>query len=139
MDYTHVFEISASGMDFQKQRLDAIAANVANAYTTRSSSGSLYQPLEVIAVAPETFGTGLDPTRLNGVAAVEVVAKNLPPRLVYDPGHPDADGDGYVAYPHVDPIDAMTSLITATRAYEANARVLDAAKNMALKALELGD
>jgi flagellar basal-body rod protein FlgC len=73
-----------------------------------------------------------------GAKVVEVRARNAAPRMVYEPGHPDADGKGFVAYPGVDPVGEMVNLISTLRAYEANVAAFNAAKTMALKALELG-
>ena len=83
--------------------------------------------------------TGLGgPGAPGGVQVAAVVADPAPPRLVYDPGHPDAGPDGYVAYPNVDPLVEMVNLLAATRAYEANVAVFSAARTLALRALEIG-
>jgi flagellar basal-body rod protein FlgC len=75
---------------------------------------------------------------LDGVEVKSIVALSTPPRLVYEPGHPDANEKGFVAYPGINPISEMVNLMSATRAYEANVAALSAAKTMALKTLELG-
>jgi flagellar basal-body rod protein FlgC len=79
-----------------------------------------------------------DPAHQPGVRALQVVEDPSPPRLVYDPGHPDADAQGYVAYPNVNPILEMVDLTTATRAYEANVQVMNATKRLADAALQIG-
>jgi flagellar basal-body rod protein FlgC len=143
MDYYAAFAIGASGMAVQKTRLDVSALNLANASSTRAG-GSLYQPMTVIS-APRT-GVRFDPLLSAQAAALpalgaEVVAVqplNLPPRLVHEPGHPDADARGFVAYPAVDPLREMLTLMSATRAYEANLSALNAARTMAQRALEIG-
>lgn len=138
MDFSSIYEISATGMDFQRMRLEAIAMNMANANTTRSATGKLYQPLEVVAKADDTTQS-LPFHSLQGVKDMSLVARSVAPRLVFDPSHPDANARGYVEMPDINPIDEMTNLLLATRAYEANVRVLNAAKNMALRALEIGE
>lgn len=134
MDYTALFDISASGMDFQRTRLEVTASNLANANTTRGVNGHLYQPLEALASAT----AGQFDALLNGVENVSIVERNVAPRLIYNPAHPDADAQGYVAMPNVNPVDEMTNMMTATRAYEANIRALNAARIMAMRALEIG-
>lgn len=134
MDYMGIFEISASGMDFQRARMEAVASNLANVNTSRGVGGRTYQPLDVVARAAGTeFGD-----LLTGVVDVDVVERNTAPRLVFNPSHPDADAQGYVALPNVNPVDEMVNMMTATRAYEANIRAMNAARSMALRALEIG-
>lgn len=143
MDYFAAFNISESGMAVQKIKLDTIALNLANVNTTRSASGGPYQPLEVVVA--EKADTRFDLLvsgwkRLQtGVEVVDIRPKGVAPRMVHDPQHPDADGKGFVAYPNIDPVSEMVALMEATRAYEANVRAINAAKTMALRALELGD
>lgn len=133
------FEISAAGMNLERMRLDASATNLANANTTRGPDGTLFKPLEVVARPAAPFAPTLDALAGTVVPTdVEVEQLNLPPRIVYEPGHPDADARGFVAYPAVNPVSEMVHLIEITRAYEANVRALNAAKTMAMKALEIG-
>ncbi|MFS8640679.1 MAG: flagellar basal body rod protein FlgC [Symbiobacteriaceae bacterium] len=148
-------DIAASGMTAQRLRLDVIANNLANASTTRTPGGGPFRrqvPVfqeralpfwQVLArrwrqsIPEATPGPGAVPVG-GGVRVAAVVADPSPPRLVYDPGHPDAGPDGYVAYPNVDPLVEMVNLLAATRAYEANVTVFAAARAMALRALEIG-
>ncbi len=134
MDYLQAFAISASGMTVEKARVDLTAVNIANAQATRSADGSPVQPLRLLsrARAAPDFST------LLGAEIVSVVPLATPPRLVFEPGHPDADDKGFVAYPGIDPLGEMVNLLTAVRAYEANVAALNAAKTMALRALQLG-
>lgn len=134
MDYTALFEISATGMDFQRLRMEAIASNLANVNTTRGANGTLYQPLEAVA----STGPGSFDQVLNGVPNASLVPRNSAPRLTFNPGHPDADAQGYVAMPNINPVDEMVSMMTATRAYEANIRAFNATRMMAMRALEIG-
>jgi len=135
MDYTSIFEISASGMDFQRLRLETIANNLANANTTRGVDGGIYRPLEAVAQSGQYEFDSI----LKGVESINVVEKNAPPRLVFNPSHPDADAEGFVTMPGINPVDEMLSMMLATRGYEANIRAMNAAKTMALRALEIGD
>jgi len=143
MDYFSAFEISASGMAVQKVRLDTVALNLANVNTTRSSAGGPFQPLEVIV--GEASGTRFDSlisgfqNHYRGVEIVDVQPQTVAPRMVHDPGHPDANSEGFVAYPNIDPVSEMVTLMETTRAYEANVRAVNAAKAMALKALAIGE
>jgi flagellar basal-body rod protein FlgC len=145
MDYFSAFDISASGLSVEKARLDVTAVNLANASSTRSADGVLFKPLRVVSgpkLAP-TFSQRLDNLlqknlSVSGVQIRDVREIDANPRLVHDPGHPDADDKGFVAYPPINPVTEMVQLMTATRAYEANIRAMNAAKTMALKALEIG-
>ncbi|MBU6955231.1 MULTISPECIES: flagellar basal body rod protein FlgC [unclassified Hahella] len=132
MDYLQVFDISGSGLDFQKLRLQAVATNLANVYSTTSKAGASFKPLMAVATAEQTGGA------LRGVGDMQLVERDVEPRLKYDPAHPHANAEGYVEMPAINPVDEMTSMMLATRAYEANISVMSAAKTMALKALEIG-
>jgi flagellar basal-body rod protein FlgC len=131
--------VSASALAAQRTRLNVITENLANANTTRMTTGGPYQrkivrfESEGPAFASLLAGEG----RSRGVRVAEVAAVPGAVR-VYHPGHPDADGSGYVNMPNVNPIVEMTDLMAATRAYEANVSAIQAAKSMAQKALEIG-
>lgn len=133
MNYFGAFEISASGMSFERLRLDVAAANLANANSTRDAQGALYQPLKVVSKVGRTFGS-----YLQQAVVPEVVPVSQPARMVHDPGHPLANAEGFVAMPNVNPVDEMISLVTAVRGYEANVRAMNAARTMALRALDIG-
>lgn len=143
MDYSSAFAISGSGMSVEKMRLDVTALNIANVHSTRARDGSSYQPLQVISAARQAqlFQAAFSNASIgltSGAEVLEVRAARVPPRLVHEPNHPDADDRGFVAYPGINPVNEMVTLISALRAYEANVVALNAAKTMALKALELG-
>jgi flagellar basal-body rod protein FlgC len=141
MDYFSAFAISSSGMTVEKMRLDVTALNLANVNSTRAGAGTLYQPLTVISQAkPGAFAAAMAGARdvQLGAQVAEVRATLAPPRLVYEPGHPDADNKGFVAYPAINTVNEMVTMMSATRAYEANVAAMNAAKVMALKALEIG-
>lgn len=150
-------EISASGLTAERLRMDVIANNIANANTTRTPEGGAYRRRVVLLEAREPrvdFGTWLaaylgaggtapgvawPPDGIgDGVRVAHIAADPAPMRRRYDPGHPDAGPDGYVELPNVEPITEMVDLIGATRAYEANVTALNAAKAMAVRALEIG-
>lgn len=131
-------EISASGLTAQRQRLNVIAENLANAHTTRTPEGGPYLRRNVILETrpAENFASFLETPDKVAVAAVQETSAGLKPE--YDPTHPDADEQGMVLWPNVDPVSEMVSLTLASRAFEANVAVFRAARAMALKALELG-
>jgi flagellar basal-body rod protein FlgC len=131
-------EISASGLAAQRQRLNVIAENLANAHTTRTPQGGPYLRKNVILEArpAEEFASFLEVPDKVAVAGVMEIKEGLQPE--YDPAHPDADDQGMVLWPNVNPITEMVSLTLASRAFDANVSVFRAARAMALKALELG-
>jgi flagellar basal-body rod protein FlgC len=135
MNYLQAFAISASGMAVEKTRLDVIAVNIANATSTRAADGTAFRPLRV--VSGTRAGAGFAEL-LAGARVLELREVETAPRLSYEPGHPDADERGFVAYPGINPVTEMVGLVTAVRAYEANVAALSAAKAMALRALEIG-
>ncbi len=144
MNWDTGFEISGSGMTAQRVRLDTIANNLANVETTRGVWGEAYRRQVPVfqqrgtgsflpmAFFPGGGGAGA------GVRVTGIVSDPSPLRLVYDPEHPDADEEGYVAMPNVNVVMEMTDLIAATRAYEANATAFDATKSILQRALEIG-
>lgn len=145
MDYAAAFRISAAGMTLEKARVDVTALNIANMNTSRAADGSLYQPVRVVSKPTSVqaaFGGVYEgaqgSTALTVPAAVEIEPTFAAPRLVHEPGHPDADDRGFVAYPGVQHASEMVNLVSALRAYEANVVAMNAAKTMALKALDIG-
>lgn len=141
MDYSAVFQISASGMAVEKLRLDVTAANIANMNNAAPSAAAAYQPLRVIShEVPMGFARqfGALAAMGGGVAGTAVAAQSVAPRMAYEPGHPYADAKGFVAYPGVDHTTEMLTLNTALRAYEANVTALNAAKVMASRTLDIG-
>jgi flagellar basal-body rod protein FlgC len=133
--------ISASGLTAERARMDVTAENLANAQTTRGADGQPYRRKEVILQeAPGGFGAQLSAAmggRAGGVQVAGIAEDATPGRRVYDPGHPDADAEGYVTMPNVDTVAEMVDLISASRAYEANVTAMQAAKQMFSKTLEL--
>jgi len=144
MDMFDALHISSSGLSAQRLRMNLISANLANANTTRTPEGGPYRRKEVVFEARPRAGSfremlrarqGLKPAE---VQAVRVFDDPRPPVSKYDPGHPDADELGYVRLPNVNMMEEMVNMISATRSYEANVTAIRAAKDMALKALEIG-
>ncbi|ACL70440.1 flagellar basal body rod protein FlgC [Halothermothrix orenii] len=137
--------ISASGLTAQRLRMDIIADNIANVNTTRTEDGGPYRrKLPVFREREaDSFARvfqsklGKDTDR-RGVEVVGIREDDSPFKMVYNPGHPDANEEGYVAMPNVNITTEMVDMISASRAYEANVTALNTAKNMALKALQIG-
>ena len=139
MSLLDTLQITASGLTAQRLRLQTVASNMANARTTRTEEGGPYKkqmPL-LEAVRDEPFGSEMD-RAMARVEVMGVVESEEPPVMVHDPGHPDADADGYVAYPNVNVLEEMVDLMTTARTYEANANVLEMTDMMANTALEIG-
>ncbi|WP_235436135.1 flagellar basal body rod protein FlgC [Gottschalkia purinilytica] len=137
--------ISASGLTAERTRMDVISKNIANANTTRTSSGKPYRRQMPLFKEREgeSFSSYLSKEsdklfNKNGVKVSGIIEDKTPFKKVYDPGHPDADQNGYVEMPNVDIVTEMVDMITATRAYEANMTAINSAKSMAMKALEIG-
>lgn len=127
------FDISASGISAQRTRMDVIANNIANADSTRTPEGGPYRRQRV------TFQSVYDQTMGNcGVAVQSVSQDPTDYRMVYDPGHPDADAGGYVKMPNVNVVEEMVDMISATRAYEANVTAMNATKSMIASGIDLG-
>ncbi|RLA64133.1 MAG: flagellar basal body rod protein FlgC [Epsilonproteobacteria bacterium] len=144
MDLLSSMKISASGLAANRKRMGAISSNIANAQTTRTVEGGPYRRKEVVygaMPASKSFSEILEGElgeTAQKVQAVEVVSTDRPPIFKYEPGHPDANEQGYVAYPNINVMEEMANMISTTRSYEANITALNTAKGMALKALEIG-
>jgi flagellar basal-body rod protein FlgC len=147
MSFLNSIRISASGLLAQRMRLDVISNNIANAQTTRTAAGGPYQRQDVVFTADEqnkqlpdfiAARHGESQGNAGGVRVAEIITDTSEGARVYDPTHPDADVQGFVTYPNVNPVVEMTNMLSATRSYEANLSVIDAAKRMALKALDIG-
>lgn len=149
MNLFGMFEISGSGMTAERQRAQVVVGNMANAQTTRTPEGGPYKrrlvifraereralqsPLLTLAVNGGMGGGFADSAE--GVRVSRVVPDQKAPILRYEPGNPDADPKGYVAYPAIDPVEEMTDLLGAVRAYELNASAVQAEKNMIQQSL----
>ncbi len=142
MDVFSSMKISASALKAQRVRMNAISSNLANIETTRTPDGGPYRKREVVfQTVPQDFSNTLDSQlrdAAQGVRVSHVQASALPPRMVYDPSHPDANENGEVAMPNVSLVEETADMMSAARAYEANVTVVKSAKRMALKALDIG-
>ncbi len=161
MSFLSSFDISGYGLSAQRARVNAISSNIANAQTTRTDEGGPYRRREVVfkaidfndvfnkAVAEQTNGLGYsDPLRENeeglkpnpaimSVVVDKIVRDDRAPKMKYDPSHPDADANGYVAYPNINPVIEMADLVEATRSYQANVAAFESAKTMVNNAISL--
>lgn len=135
MDSFSVFKISASALEAQRQRMNVIASNLANINTTSTEEGGPYKRKDVIF---STMTIETEPVKLEGVKVTGIATDNTPPRIVYDPAHPDADKNGNVAMPNINTIEEMANMMMASRAYEASVSVFNMSKTMFMKTLELG-
>ena len=139
-------DASASGLTAERLRMDVISNNIANANTTRSVEGGPYHRRYVVFQPRErgkadfasTLRQKLDNQAGNGVRAMKIEEDRSQGPLVYDPGHPDANADGYVERPNINIVQEMVDMITASRAYEANVTAINAAKGMAQNARNIG-
>jgi flagellar basal-body rod protein FlgC len=135
------FDISASALTAERLRMDTISNNIANVNTTKTKEGGPYQrqvPVFAQVLEKEIDARGMTVSRPGGVKVTKIKTDNRPPRLVYDPSHPDANAQGYVAYPDINVLTEMVDLIGASRSYEANISAFNAAKDMFRAALEMG-
>ena len=139
-------EISASGLTAQRLRMDVTAETLANAQTTKGADGQPYRRKEVVLreIPQGGFGAQLSAamgsgskSRPGGVEVAQIATDQTAGKMVYDPGHPDANAQGYVQMPNVDTVTEMVDLIDASRAYEANVTAMSASKQMFTKTLEL--
>ena len=153
MSLFNALDVSGSGLSAERLRMDVTAENLANAQTTRGADGQPYRRKEVILQQADGGGFGgalstalgagggtvskgaSGPAR--GVEVAGIAEDTLPNRQVYDPGHPDANAEGYVEMPNVDPVTEMVDLIAASRAYEANVTAMQTAKTMFGKTLDI--
>jgi flagellar basal-body rod protein FlgC len=135
MDSFGVFQVSASALSAQRQRMNVIASNLANAQSTKTADGGPYRRQDVV-FSTDPVEQGRD--GLVGVKVSSIVKDDSPFQSVYDPGHPDADKDGVVLMPNVSVIEEMVNMMMASRAYEASVQSFDTAKTMFTKTLELG-
>ena len=140
-DFLSALKVSGSGLSAQRTRVNIASSNLANAESTRGPDGQPYRRLDpVLAAVPfeaALGGAGGTPATAQGVEVTQVVQDQSPGRRVYAPGHPDADTDGFVTFPNVNPVHETVNLLTASRGYEANASAVDTLKSMAQRALDI--
>ncbi len=144
MSLFSAMSVSASGMAAQRTRAEVLAENLANSETTRTPEGGPYRRKDVVfssAPTPATsfasvFRSSLDPGA-QGVQVAGITVDSNPPEKRYLPGHPDADKDGYVAFPHINPAEDMVDLMGASRGYEANVAAISAVKDMIQRSIDI--
>lgn len=155
MSLNNIFQISSQGMSVQRERLEAAASNLANSNTTRTSTGGPYRRRDVVVesisiseadattTGAKSFGSTLQRAfgekDAESVRAKTLVAETAEGAKRYMPDHPDADAKGYVTMPDVDPLEETVNMMSAARAFEANATAFNTAKEMARASLRLGD
>lgn len=145
MSIFSLLEISGSALAAERQRAEVVAANMANAETTHTQSGGPYRRKEVVFASSGSmpfrmmlagFHPGLS-SMIPAVRVQRVLDDPTPPLKRYEPGHPDADKEGYVAYPAINPVQEMVDLMGAVRSYQLNASAITASKQMIQQSLEL--
>ncbi|HVP29124.1 MAG TPA: flagellar basal body rod protein FlgC [Myxococcota bacterium] len=140
MDFGKIQDVAEAGLVAQRARLAVTASNLANAEATRTPEGGPYRRKDPVFRAVSVgspFGSRLD-RALRSVTVTRVVADPRPPVMRFQPGHPDADAEGYVQLPHVDPVEELANLMSASRSYEANLLVVRKAREMGDAALQIG-
>jgi flagellar basal-body rod protein FlgC len=144
MDLYDALHTSSTGLAAQRLRMNLISANLANVNTTRTPEGGPYRRKEVVFEARSRAKSFRDVLQSRqhrqpaDVQASRIIEDQRTPIVKFAPHHPDADEKGYVALPHINVMEEMVNMISATRSYEANITAVRAAKDMALKALEIG-
>lgn len=133
MDFLSALHISGTGLSAERARVNAASSNLANAETTRGPDGEPYKRIDPVFEAVTLEGEA----GLSEVQVTELKQDEGPGKRVYLPGHPDADGAGFVTLPDVNPIHEVVNLMSASRAYDANATAVDTLKNMAQRALDI--
>lgn len=136
MRFFQAFDVSASALSAQRLRLDLISGNIANVNTTRTPEGGPYR--RKVPVFAEHLKGALGNNALKGVKVISITEDSSPFRMVYEPGHPDADRDGYVYYPNVNIVNEMVNLMEAGRVYEANVTAFNSGKEIFRAALNIG-
>jgi len=144
-DFFSGMRISGSGMAAQRMRMNTISSNIANINTTQTPEGGPYRRKDVVFESMpdvKNFGDIVSATSpradLQRVQVTDIISDRKAPLLKYEPDHPDANAEGYVAYPNINLMEEMTNMIQATRSYEANVSAMQATKDMALSSLEIG-
>ena len=144
MSLLEALQTSASGLSAQRLRMNLIAGNLANINTTRTAQGGPYVRKDAVFKADpqsanfkDTLSRQLAPQNVQ-VQVTEIREDNRPPVLKYEPGHPDADADGYIAMPNINVMEEMVNMISAGRSYEANVTAIRATKEMAASAIDIG-
>lgn len=137
---TDISEVLAAGLSAARTRVNVLASNIANAETTRTEAGGPYKRKDVVQIARNAqadFSSVLDKVSLATPQVMAVVEDQKDPKKVFNPGHPDADKDGFVAYPNINVVTSMTDLMSASRLYQANVTALQTTREMTRQAISL--
>ncbi len=139
MNLFSALDVSASGLTAQRARAELLAENLANAETTRTPQGGPYRRKDVVFTSAEVSNSfaGVFDEVATGVAVADVVVDARDPEKRYLPGHPDADADGYVGFPRINPAEDMVDLMGAARSYEANVTAIAGIKDMIQRSIDL--
>jgi len=138
MSMFKIFDVSGSAVSAQSQRLNTVASNLANADTVAGPDGQAYKARQVVFQTTLMGEVAQGAPAAAGVRVSNVVEDNTPGRRVHDPKHPAADAQGYVTYSNVNPVEEMVNMISASRSYQNNIEVMNTAKSLLLKTLQLG-
>ncbi|MDR3158452.1 MAG: flagellar basal body rod protein FlgC [Zoogloeaceae bacterium] len=136
MSLFNVFRVASSAMSAQSLRLNTVASNLANVDSAVSADGQPYRAKEVVFQATPMGNAG---EASQGVRVTRIVESAAPPRMTYDPGNPLADEQGYVAMSNVDAVEEMVNMISASRSYQTNVEVMNTAKQMLVRTLQIGN
>jgi flagellar basal-body rod protein FlgC len=142
MDFLTALHVSGSALSAERTRVNLSSSNLANAETTRDANGMPYRRLDPVFESFNLGDTGTGPAppgpdAPQGVRVQQIVADTTPGRRVYSPGHPDADPEGFVTFPNVNPVHEVVNLLSASRGYEANATAIETLKTMAQRGLDI--
>ncbi len=137
MSMLRIFDVAGSAVSAQSQRLNVVASNLANADTVAGPDGTAYKARQVV-FQTELMGVGGLREGSAGVRVSTVTEDNTPGRRVHDPKHPSADAEGYVTFSNVNPVEEMVNMISASRSYQNNVEVMNTAKSLLLKTLQMG-
>ena len=140
MDFLTALHVSGTGLSAERVRVNLASSNLANAESTRDANGNMYRRLDpVFESQPIGDANEISPNATGpmGVRVSNIVADSWPGRKVYSPGHPDADVDGFVTFPDVNPVHEVVNLMSASRSYDANATALETLKQMAARGLDI--
>ncbi len=140
MNLLTTLDVNASGLTAQRRRVEVSSANLANSQTTRTIDGGPYRRKDVVFQSTsfqESLGAAMD-RGVEGVEVSDIIDDARPFDRRYEPGHPDADAEGYVSYPNVNSMEEMANLVEASRSYESNIAVIGIVKSMITRTLDLG-
>jgi flagellar basal-body rod protein FlgC len=140
MDFLTALHVSGTALSAERVRVNLASSNLANAETTRDANGNMYRRLDpVFEAMPMGDASDISPNSAGpmGVRVSRIVADSGEGRKVYSPGHPDADADGFVTFPDVNPVHEVVNLMSASRSYDANATALETLKQMAARGLDI--